>query len=83
MGTPSMWWLRDKGSHKVVQTPVAFELYDLKKDPMEMKNVANDPEYKDVLKDMKVRLAKLREKVGDTDEKYPKIKAIIDNALKN
>ena len=46
MGTPSMWWLRDKGSHKVVQTPVAFELYDLKKDPMEMKNVANDPEYK-------------------------------------
>lgn len=50
---------------------------------MEMKNVANDPEYKDVLKDMKVRLAKLREKVGDTDEKYPKIKAIIDNALKN
>ena len=82
MGTPSMWWLRDKGSHKVVQTPVAFELYDLKKDPMEMKNVANDPEYKDVLKDMKVRLAKLREKVGDTDEKYPKIKAIIDNALK-
>ena len=82
MGTPSMWWLRDKGSHKVVQTPVAFELYDLKKDPMEMKNVANDPEYKDVLKDMKVRLAKLREKVGDTDEKYPKIKAIIDNAFK-
>ena len=83
MGTPSMWWLRDKGSHKVVQTPVAFELYDLKKDPMEMKNVANDPAYKDVLKDMKVRLAKLREKVGDTDENYPEIKEIIDNALKN
>ena len=45
-----------------------WELYDLEKDPHEMKNVYNDPEYADVQEMMHGRLAELREKYGDSDE---------------
>ena len=68
--------------HYVVPTPVSFELYDLKKDPNEMINVAENPEYSEVLNEMKSHLFKLREKVCDTDDNYPEIKNIIDKALK-
>ncbi len=40
------------------------ELYDLKKDPIEMKNLINNPKYADVLKDMKTELDRLIKKTG-------------------
>jgi arylsulfatase A-like enzyme len=45
-----------------------WELFDLKKDPMEMKNVYNDPEYKDVITDLRSRLRKLMAEYGDSEE---------------
>jgi arylsulfatase A-like enzyme len=45
-----------------------WELYDRKKDLLEMKNVYQDPEYKDVVLELKERLARLRNKYGDSDE---------------
>ena len=45
----------------------AWELYDLKKDTHEMKNVIKDPSYQKVLKGMKQELNKLQEKYQDTD----------------
>lgn len=45
-----------------------WELYDLEKDPHEMKNVYNDPAYVDVQKTMHQRLSELRAKYGDSDE---------------
>jgi N-sulfoglucosamine sulfohydrolase len=40
----------------------AYELFDLEKDPHEMKNVADDPAYADVLKDLRSQLmARLKE----------------------
>jgi arylsulfatase A-like enzyme len=45
-----------------------WELYDLKTDPMEMKNVYNDPSYATVRKDLHERLEKLRVQFRDTDE---------------
>lgn len=41
------------------------ELYDLKKDPFELKNLINNIEYKDILVDMKARLKNWRLKTGD------------------
>ncbi|MGQ1787624.1 MULTISPECIES: sulfatase family protein [unclassified Saccharicrinis] len=38
-----------------------FELYDLEKDPSEMKNLYNNPEMKPLIADMKQELTKLRE----------------------
>lgn len=44
-----------------------WELYDLKKDPLEMQNVYNDPAYVKVRKKMHDKLEAIREKYGDTD----------------
>ena len=52
-------------------TEPAWEFYDLEKDPMELRNAYNDPEYADIIKEMKFELKKTREEVGDTDEKHP------------
>ena len=50
-----------------------WELYDLEKDPAEMKNLYNDPEYASVREGMHKKLSELREYYGDSDandEKY-------------
>jgi len=45
-----------------------WEMYDLEKDPQEMHNIYNDPDYADVQKTMHQRLAEMRTKYGDSDE---------------
>jgi arylsulfatase A-like enzyme len=44
-----------------------WELYDLKADPGELKNVYNDPSYSSVQTDLHKRLEKLRIKFGDSE----------------
>ncbi len=41
------------------------ELYDLKKDPHEINNVADDPKYKKALADMQKQLARFRKSIND------------------
>jgi arylsulfatase A-like enzyme len=43
-----------------------WELFDLKKDPNELKNLINDPEYADVARKMKAELSKQQTYYGDT-----------------
>ena len=45
-----------------------WELYDRKKDPNEMNNVYNDPEYSEIVGDLKAQLADLRKKYKDSEE---------------
>lgn len=45
-----------------------WELYDLKADPRELKNVYDDPEYGSVKKKLHKKLEILREQYGDSDE---------------
>jgi arylsulfatase A-like enzyme len=45
-----------------------WELFDLKTDPMELKNVYNDPSYAKVKADLHKRLDKAMEKFGDSME---------------
>ncbi len=45
-----------------------WEMYDLQKDPHEMKSVYNDPAYAAVQKELHARLIELRKKYGDSDE---------------
>ncbi len=59
------------------RTPPAWELYDMKKDPTEIKNVYDDPAYSKVVTELKGRLADLRTRVGDTGEDYPKAEEVI------
>jgi len=45
-----------------------WELYDRFNDPQEMKNVYNDPEYVDVVKELTIKLAGLRVRYKDSEE---------------
>jgi arylsulfatase A-like enzyme len=42
-----------------------WELYDLKRDPAEMNNVYDDPEYRNVIKKLKQELKRLQNELGD------------------
>lgn len=45
-----------------------WELYDRKKDTLEMNNVYNDPEHSDVAAELRLKLAELRIKYKDSEE---------------
>jgi len=47
-------------------TPPEWELFDLEKDPREMRNVYHDPAYASVVKELKAELARLQKEFGDT-----------------
>lgn len=60
-----------------------WEMYDLEKDPSEMKNVYDDPAYAEVRADLHKRLEELRAEYGDSDENNDKfLKAYLDNREK-
>jgi arylsulfatase A-like enzyme len=45
--------------------PPYTELYDLQEDPQELRSVADDPAYADVVADLEVRLAGLQAELRD------------------
>ncbi len=54
-------------------TTPGWELYDLRKDPHETKNVHADPAYAATAAKLKTDLLRLKSDLGDTDEKYPEL----------
>lgn len=60
------------------ETPVAWELYDLEKDPAEMSNLYGNPEYQEIIAKMKLELKQTREQLNETDDNYPAIQEVID-----
>jgi len=59
------------------QTPPAWELYDLTRDPDELNNVYDNPLYREVRDELKLRFAKLRQTVGDDGSHYPKCEKVV------
>lgn len=59
------------------QTPAAWELYDLVKDPHELNNVYDDPHYATVRDQLKKQFAELRVEVGDNGSHYPKCESVV------
>ena len=47
------------------------ELYDLQEDPYEDHNAYNDPQYQNIIKQMKKEMMRLRTETGDTDASRP------------
>ena len=66
-----------------VNTPPAWEFYDLKNDPHELKNEYNNPKYKDIIAQLKEELKKQRIELNETDEAFPKLQAIIEENWNN
>lgn len=62
-------------------TPAAWEFYDLEKDPKEMINQHSNPEYSEIVKNLKQLLLETREKNGDNDDQFPRIKKIFEEHL--
>ena len=61
-----------------LETPTTpgWELYDLRTDPQELRNVYADPRYAEVVKRLKEELLAEKERIGDTDDKYPELMAV-------
>ncbi|MDX2432595.1 MAG: DUF4976 domain-containing protein, partial [Bacteroides sp.] len=66
------------GNRYTFRTPPAWEFYDLRVDPMEMDNRYADPAYAETIAQLKIRLEELREEIGEIDDQYPEIQAVID-----
>ena len=66
----------EKGNY--LNTPPAWEFYDLEKDPNEMNNLYENPEYRGLIADLKIQLKQLREEYNETDKDNPLIQSIID-----
>ena len=58
-------------------SPVAWEFYDILKDPQEMVNEYKNPKYLRTIESLKAELLQVREALNETDEKYPHIQKII------
>ncbi|WP_344788149.1 sulfatase [Postechiella marina] len=59
-------------------TPVAWEFYDLKKDPNEMQNEYHNAKYKNLISKLKKDLKQKRKDLNEEDDNYPHIQKIIN-----
>lgn len=76
---PKAEWNKNSwGNDFTRHTPVAWEFYDMNKDPKEMNNAYNDPAYASIIKDMKAKLKATRAELNEEDTKYPHIQKVID-----
>ena len=77
---PNATWNKKSWGNKFeMDTPAAWEFYDLSKDPKEMNNAYNDPEYKDIIKELKQQLKEKRKSLNEEDgSKFPHIQKVID-----
>lgn len=61
-----------------IQTPAAWEFYDLNNDPEEMNNLYGNSRYMEIIKDLKKQLATKRSELREEDASYPHIQRVID-----
>ena len=59
------------------QTPAAWELYDLDKDPNELNNVYDDPAYAEIQVKLKQQFAELRKEVGDDGSHHSECEKVV------
>lgn len=60
-------------------TPVAWELYDLKNDPHEKVNIYEELRGSKEVQKLKAMLMKVRAEIGDTDQEYPHIDKVVQS----
>jgi len=68
-GRRTMGWLPE--SYVIEPSPKAWEFYDLKKDPKEMINRYDDPDYQEIIAELKAQLPEIRDEIKETDQAFP------------
>lgn len=66
------------GNRYDLETPPAWEFYDLRKDPEELNNRYRDPAYQEIIAGLKEELKRQRENLNETDVDYPPIQQVIE-----
>jgi uncharacterized sulfatase len=66
------------GNRYDFETPVAWEFYDLKKDPQEMQNEYSNPDYKNIIADLKNQLSQKRTELNEEDTNFMHIQEVIE-----
>ena len=74
---------KNDGNRYMPNTPVGWELYDLKNDPHETNNIYEEMKGSEKVQELKSLLREVRSKIGDTDNEYPHIQKIIEKNYKN
>ena len=54
-----------------------WEFYDLKKDPNEMNNLYDSPDYQKTIADLKIQLREMKKEYGDRDAEFPEMESIV------
>ncbi|WP_282122137.1 sulfatase family protein [Algibacter mikhailovii] len=73
------WNKKSWGNAFEMDTPAAWEFYDLSIDPQEMNNAYNNPEYSTIIKKLKKEMLDKRKALHEEDgEKFPHIQNVID-----
>lgn len=69
--------LNTTDSEEATHTPT-WEFYDLRLDPGENKNEYHNPQYVNVIKEMKAEMLRLRKEIDDQDEATPRMREIME-----
>jgi N-acetylglucosamine-6-sulfatase len=71
-----------KGAEPYV-TPPGWELYDLEKDPFEVRNLYEDPAYASIVGELTQLLLETKEEIGDSDEIYPDLRKLFEETTRH
>lgn len=77
---PGAKWNKKSWKNRfTMDTPAAWEFYDLSIDPKEMNNAYTNPKYQEIIADLKEQLKTKRKEIDEEDgNKYPHIQKVID-----
>ena len=62
------------------QSPAGWQFFDLSRDPDETIDLYRDPKYTETIASLKDELLELKAEIGDTDERYPELMAVREQA---
>ena len=70
-----------RAAYGLMRKPPQYQLYDLQDDPYEFKNLADNPDYADVLADLQAKLTRWRQSTNDPLLDPQKLQRLTDEVL--